>query len=122
MIFNDSIDSKEIIEDMLKDSGTREYIQWVAEQLNCSTDDLLYLEVHPDFQEEDEEGWNIESFFPRGTEIKKTLIHFDGTLETIDLPNFSIGVVYKVEVNGKVLYADFNASPVGMIINEKDLV
>lgn len=98
-----------------------EYIEWVAKQLNCDKSDLRLLAVHPDFEEDDEEGWDIKSFFPAKTEINREVIHSDNEKETLYLENFAIGVVLKLQVNDKNLIADYNASPCTLWINKIDL-
>lgn len=67
----------------------KEYIKWVAEQLNCNESDLRLLAVHPDFKEQDEEGCNIESFFPAKTEISREIVHsdMDENLQTLTFEN-----------------------------------
>lgn len=98
-----------------------EYVKWVAEQLNCKKSDLRLLAVHPDFEEHDEEGWYVESFFPAKTEISREVIHSDGEKETLHLEMFAIGEVLKLQVNGKTLIVDYNASPCTVWINKADL-
>ena len=100
----------------------REYFRFIADKLDCEIDDLCYLDVHPDFIELDEEGWNINSFFPKGTQLAVGTLHDDmnGKI-AIEIPNFSIGVVKEVVANGKVFYADYNASPIGMITKREGL-
>lgn len=101
-----------------------EYIRWVAKQLNCKKgQELRLLLVHPDFQEHDEEGWRIESFFPAKTEINQEVIHsdMDENLQAIHLENFAIGEILKLQINGKTLIADYNVSPFSVWINEEDL-
>lgn len=99
-----------------------EYLKFISEKLDCAIDELCYLDVHPDFNELDEEGWNIDSFFPRGTELAIETLHDDMSDKiAIEIPNFSIGVVKEVVVNGKVFYADYNASPIGMITKREGL-
>ena len=39
----------------------------------------------------------------------------------IEIPNFSVGVIKEVVVNNKVFYADYNASPIGMITKREGL-
>ena len=99
-----------------------EYLKFIAEKLDCNIDELCYLDVHPDFEELDEEGWNINSFFPKGIPFGVGTIHDeDNGKIAIEIPNFSIGVVKEVIANGKVFYADYNASPIGMITKREGL-
>ena len=99
-----------------------EYLKFIAEKLDCAIDELCYLDVHPDFEELDEEGWNINSFFPKGTQLAVGTLHdeINGKI-AIEIPNFSIGVIKEVVANGKVFYADYNASPIGMITKREGL-
>ena len=99
-----------------------EYLKFIAEKLDCNIDELCYLDVHPDFEELDEEGWNIGSFFPKGTSFGVGTIHDeDNGKIAIEIPNFSVGVIKEVVVNNKVFYADYNASPIGMITKREGL-
>ena len=114
--FSDDIISEELMTEM------GEYIKFIAEKLDCDIDGLCYLDVHPDFEKSDEEGWNINSFFPKGTKLSVETLHdeMDGKI-AIEIPNFSIGVIKKVVVNGKVFYADYNSSPIGMLTKREGL-
>lgn len=69
-----------------------EYLKFIAEKLDCVIDELCYLDIHPDFEELDEEGWNINSFFPKGTQLSVGTLHdeMNGKI-AIEIPNFSIG-------------------------------
>ena len=125
-VYYENSDSSSIIEDCLSYHRKKEYIQWVAKQFNCNVSDLVYIDVHPDFIEEDEEGCNIESFFARGTEIKSTLIHSDMEdrnckINELVFKDFTIGDVCRVEADGKIFYADYNASPIGVITKKIEL-
>lgn len=97
------------------------YIEWIAEQLNCKKSDLCLLAVHPDFEESDVVGWNIESFFPANTEIKQETIHSDDKKVFFHFENFAIGEVLKIQVNDKVFIADYNASPCTVWANKANL-
>ena len=98
-----------------------EYIRWIAEQLNCEKSDLCLLAVHPDFEENDEEGWNIESFFPAKIEIKQEIVHSDFRKKMFHFGNFAIGEVLKIQANDKVFIADYNASPCVVWANKANL-
>lgn len=113
--------SDTIISEMMA-LGLGEYFRFVADKLDCCIDDLCYLDVHPDFIEMDEEGWNIGSFFPKGTSFGVGTIHdeMEGKI-AIEIPNYSIGVIKEVVVNNKVFYADYNASPIGVITKREGL-
>lgn len=109
------------LQDEVISSYPLEYVKWVAKQLNCKKSDLRLLMIHPDFEEDDEEGWSVESFFPAKTEINREVIHSDGEKEILHLEMFAIGEVLKLQVNGKTLIADYNTSPCTVWINEADL-
>lgn len=114
------------LQDEVISSYPLEYVKWVAKQLNCKKSDLRLLMIHPDFEEDDEEGWGVESFFSAKTEINREVIHSDGEkeilhFETFIPSSFAIGEVLKLQVNGKTLIADHNTSPCTVWINEADL-
>lgn len=96
-------------------SEMQKYIGWVAKRLGCDVEQLRYLSVHPDFVDKDEEGWDLDSFFPKGTPTEKRLLHRDGEVEGVSLGNFAIGEVWEIKALGQTFIADRNASPVGMI-------
>ena len=96
------------------------YIGWVARRLGCEVKDLRYIDVHPDFRDKDEEGWDLDSFFPKGTETEKHLLHRDGEVEGVCLGNFAIGEVWEIKALRRKFIADRNASPVGMITSVKE--
>ena len=96
-------------------SEMQKYIGWVAKRLGCDVEQLRYLSVHPDFVEKDEEGWDLDSFFPKGIPTEKRLLHRDREVEGISLGNFAIGEVWEIKALGQTFIADRNASPVGMI-------
>lgn len=109
-------------QDDLMSCYPKEYIKWVAGQLNCDESDLRLLAVHPDFEEQDEEGWGVDSFFPANTEFEQCeIIHSDFEKETLKFEKFAIGEVIKIQVNGKTLIADYNASPCTVWINKQDI-
>ena len=100
-------DIQEHIQDLMKEyPATKEYFAWVAERLNCSVDKIEGLAVRPEFQETDEEGWNIESFFEPGTRIRRLSKyankHVDG---------FAFGEVEEIQVGNDLFIAEVNACP-----------
>lgn len=119
-ISNDSIFFSSLQDDVMS-CYPMEYVKWVAEQLNCKKSDLRLLAVHPDFEESDKDGWNIESFFPAKTEIKLNVINSDDEKEIPHFEMFNIGNVLKLQVNNKTLIADYNDSPCIIWINKADL-
>ena len=121
MVLKINESSDDIISELMT-MGMAEYLKFIAEKLDCAIDELCYLSVHPDFEELDEEGWIINSFFPKGVSFSVETIHdeMNGKI-AIEIPNFSIGVIKEVVVNNKVFYADYNASPIGMITKREGL-
>lgn len=100
--------SQEIINDLLRDyPSLRMYFEEIAYHLNCRVEDLRILEVHPDFEEQDEEGWEIKLFFPEGTKIENQKVLYDN-YQTSD---FSIGEVSKITADGKTYIVEQNAAP-----------
>lgn len=103
------------------------YIQWIAKRLGCLVSDLRLLEsIH----QEDEEGDNLVSFFPdelmlQNEDWKKHLIHSDDDsnlqIEELSFSDFAIGNVYEMELFGKKIIADQNASPFGVYIRKEDV-
>ena len=105
---NQNESSQEIINDLLKDyPSLRVYFKEIAYHLNCRIEDLRILEVHHDFEEQDEEGWELESFFPKGTKIENQRVLYDN-YQTSD---FSIGEVSKITITGKAYIVEQNAAP-----------
>lgn len=84
----------------------KEYHDMVAKEIGCTFEEAVCLFVHPDKEEEDEEGWQVESFFPKGVELKTEIINDD--YHTSD---FSIGSVVRLIHDGVVFVAETNASP-----------
>lgn len=110
------------IADEIKSCYPLEYLKWIAKQLRCKISDLRILAVHSDFQEKDEEGWKIKSFFPADTKIsRREVIHSDKNRVFFHFENFAIGEVRKIQVNRKPLIYDYNASPCTVWINKADL-
>lgn len=98
---------QQYIQDLMKDyPDTRKYFAWIAERLNCSIDEIEGLAVRPEFQEADEEGWNIESFFEPGTSIKRLFMHKNQQTD-----NFSFGLVEEIQVGDDLFITEVNASP-----------
>lgn len=77
----------------------QKYYDMVAKELGCKVEEITCLDVHPDNERSDEEGWQVESFFPRG---------IDDDYHTSD---FSIGSVIRLKQDGVVFVAETNASP-----------
>lgn len=86
--------------------GAKDYYDYVARSLGCYISDLAVLLVNPDFEGEDEEGWNIESFFPVGAHIETTVVSNDYKTD-----DFYFGQVFSIVYNNEKFIADQNASP-----------
>lgn len=86
--------------------GAKDYYDYVARSLECDISDLAVLLVNPDFEDKDEEGWNIESFFPVGAHLEITVVSDD--YKTHD---FYFGQVFSIVYNDEKFIADQNASP-----------
>lgn len=85
---------------------TRDYYELVANILGCPKSHLGYLQTIPDVCGDDEEGWNLESFFPKGSEIKHIVL-----FEDLQLSSYCIGGVVLLDVDGVRYVAEQNASP-----------
>ena len=95
------------IQDIIKSyPGAKNYYDYVARSLGCNISDLAVLLVNPDFEDKDEEGWNIESFFPVGAHIETTVISNDYKTD-----DFYFGNVFSIVYNNEKFIADQNASP-----------
>ena len=95
------------IQDIIKSyPGAKSYYDYVARSLGCDISDLAVLLVNPDFEDEDEEGWNIESFFPVGAHLETTVV--SNNYKTDD---FYFGQVFSIVYNNEKFIAAQNASP-----------
>lgn len=100
--------TKDDFEEMLKSFPfTERYKSLIEKELNCSWEEVVCLDVHPDNEKSDEEGWNIDSFFPRGVQ-----------LHTED---FTFGQVIRLKQGDVVFIADENASPWTVYANPKTI-
>lgn len=86
--------------------GTKDYYDYVAKSLGCDISNLAVLMVNPDWEGEDEEGWNVESFFPVGAHIETTIVSNDYKTD-----DFYFGQVFSIVYNNEKFIADSNASP-----------
>ena len=119
--------SQIIIQELIESHPSEsKYIQWVAKRLGCLVSDLRLLEsIH----QEDEEGDNLVSFFPdelmlQNEDWKKHLIHSDDDsnlqIEELSFSDFAIGNVYELQLFGRKMIADQNASPFAIYIRKED--
>ena len=120
--------SQIIIQELIESHPSEsKYIQWVAKRLGCFVSDLRLLEsIH----QEDEEGDNLVSFFPdelmlQNEDWKKHLIHSDDDsnlqIEELSFSDFAIGNVYELQLFGRKMIADQNASPFAIYIRKEDV-
>lgn len=108
---------KECIDELRDDyPSLKPYYDEVADKVGCSYEEMVILEVHPDWVEEDEEGWDIRSFFPRGVNLEITELYPDYGTE-----DFSIGLVLEVKYEGKTFIAETNASPYILYANPQNI-
>ena len=91
---------KEVIKDY---PSLLPYYNMIAEYLGCAIKDLVWLTT---LDEQDEEGWDIESFFPKGATIETATWY-----EDYHTSDFAIGFVNKITVNGVKYVGECNASP-----------
>lgn len=121
-------ESQLIIEELMGlHPADQKYIKWIAKQLSCKIADLRLLEsLDPD----DEEGFDIKSFFPAELELQdcdfsKYLIHSDGNqkkqIKELQFSNWSIGDVYELRLFGRKIIADRNGSPFGVYMSNEDI-
>ena len=120
--------SQIIIQELIESHPSEnKYIQWVAKRLGCFVSDLRLLEsIH----QEDEEGDNLVSFFPdklmlQNYDWRKHLIHSDDDsnlqIEELSFSDFAIGNVYELQLFGRKMIADQNASPFVIYIRKEDV-
>lgn len=120
--------SQIIIQELIESHPSEsKYIQWVAKRLGCLVSDLRLLEsIH----QEDEEGDNLVSFFPdklmlQNEDWRKHLIHSDDDsnlqIEELSFSDFAIGNVYELQLFGRKMIADQNASPFAIYIRKEDV-
>ena len=120
--------SQIIIQELIESHPSEsKYIQWVAKRLGCFVSDLRLLEsIH----QEDEEGDNLVSFFPdelmlQNEDWRKHLIHSDDDsnlqIEELSFSDFAIGNVYELQLFGRKMIADQNASPFAVYIRKEDV-
>lgn len=94
----------------------QEYYNMVAKELGCKVEDIVCLAVHPDNEMSDEEGWQVESFFPIGVDLQTEII--DDDYHTDD---FAVGRVIRLKHDVIVFVAETNASPWFVYANPKGI-
>lgn len=86
------------------------FYEFVAKSLDCEVKDLALISVVPEFEEIDEEGWDLMYFFPEGSKIDIKVINTD----YITPGGMAIGEVLEVTYEGEKFIAEHNASPYGV--------
>lgn len=110
-------ETKERFEEMLQNFPFIEnYKKLIEKELNCPWGEVVCLSVHPDNERSDEEGWNIDSFFPKGIQPHTELISNDYQTE-----NFTFGQVIRLKQGDAIFIADENASPWTIYANPKTI-
>lgn len=94
--------------------SAKNYYEYVAKSLGCDISDLAVLLVNPSHEDVDEEGWNIESFFPVGAHLETTVVSNDYKTD-----DFYFGHVFSIVYNNEKFIADQNASPLMVWANMK---
>lgn len=109
--------AKDDFEEMLKSFPfTERYKILIEKELNCPWEEVVCLGVHPDNEKSDEEGWNIDSFFPNGIQPHTELISDDYRIE-----NFAFGQVIRLKQGNASFVADEDASPWTVYANPKQI-
>lgn len=106
LIYEYEIGQGEVKEIMESYPSTIDYYSFVASKLGCEIKDLSLLNVLPEFEDEDEEGWEIKSFFPRDAKLDITKIS-----DNYHVFGFTFGEVFEVVYNGETFIAESSASP-----------
>jgi len=109
---------KEAAEDLVKEyPSVKEYFDGlVCKEIGCSFEEMVCIGVLPEHELDDEEGWEIKSFFPQGAHLEITTLD-----ENYSTKDFSIGLVQKVVHEDCVFVAETNASPYIIYTNPKNL-
>ena len=89
--------------------SARKFYEMVAGKLNCNIEDLALIEVNSDFQEVDDEGWRIKSFFPTNALIKIKIISEDYAVD-----DFAVGEVIEITYGDEKFIGESDASPWGV--------
>lgn len=82
----------------------------VCQEIGRGIGEVTILNVHPDNILEDEEGWEIESFFPKGVEITVETLYDNLVIEEGD-DRLAMGEIDRITYNGKIFVSAVNASP-----------
>lgn len=91
---------------LLGDFIPTEHLEWVAQQLGCNLEELVVLDIQPDTEDFDEEGWNLTSFFPEGVEVKSEMLESNRLYD-----DFQISNIQKITAEGVTYIGDQDACP-----------
>lgn len=95
--------SQVYFEEMKNDvPSIKEYYSWIAKTLGCDFSEIVLLAVYPDFEEDDEEGWEIKSHFSPEVKIN-VLAQFENY--------YSFDKVLIIEIEGNKYIVEQTASP-----------
>lgn len=109
LIYNRQLGQDWIKETIDYSPSARKFYEMVAGKLNCNIEDLALIEVNSDFQEVDEEGWCIKSFFPTNALIKIKIINEDCVVD-----DFAFGEVIEITYGDEKFIGESDASPWGV--------
>lgn len=94
----------------------KSYHELISKEVGCPWEEVVCLDVHPDNAIGDEEGWQIEAFFPRGIDPETSMINDD-----YNTKDFSVGSVVRLKHDGATFVAETNASPWTVYANPKTI-
>lgn len=107
--------SRRYVDEMLIEyPDLKKYCDMIATELSCPWEEVVLLDIHPDNVKSDEEGWNIDSFFPKSVQPHTELIS-----EDYNVGGFAIGRVVRLVADGATFVADQDASPWTVYANPK---
>ena len=101
---------QDYIKEMMEfEPNIKQYHDFLAKSLDCKIEEIALLHVVPEFEEVDEEGWDLAYFFPEGAKIDVKVLYTN-----YSVPGLSIGEILEVTYNGEKFIAECNASPYGV--------
>ena len=117
-LINEVGDLTDFMNELIKEyPSTVQFFDMIGEILGCNKDELRVINVHPDYEKTDEEGWEIKSFFPKTDANNFNVENLHSGYHTSD---FYFGDIYKITYHGITLVAIHNCMTIGMFINLKD--
>lgn len=91
----------------------KSYHELISNEVGCPWEEVVCLDVHPDNAIGDEEGWQIEAFFPRGIDPETSMIN--------EYQRFFCWFGSTFEHDGATFVAETNASPWTIYANPKTI-